>query len=69
MPDLEPILKILWSDSLSRTGNADRTGSRELLTWWRGLITPSYGKKKPEEMEKQREIFLNGTNDRGSVAC
>ena len=65
-PDLEPILKntygvILYQEQVMQIAQV-------LANYSLGgadLLRRAMGKKKPEEMEKQREIFLNGTNDRG----
>ena len=65
-PDLEPILKntygvILYQEQVMQIAQV-------LANYSLGgadLLRRAMGKKKPEEMEKQREIFLQGTGDRG----
>ena len=65
-PDLEPILKntygvILYQEQVMQIAQV-------LANYSLGgadLLRRAMGKKKPEEMEKQREIFLKGTGDRG----
>ena len=65
-PDLEPILKntygvILYQEQVMQIAQV-------LANYSLGgadLLRRAMGKKKPEEMEKQREIFLNGTGERG----
>ena len=65
-PDLEPILKntygvILYQEQVMQIAQV-------LANYSLGgadLLRRAMGKKKPEEMEKQREIFLNGTSKRG----
>ena len=64
-PDLEPILKntygvILYQEQVMQIAQV-------LANYSLGgadLLRRAMGKKKPEEMEKQREIFLNGTDER-----
>ena len=68
-PDLEPILKntygvILYQEQVMQIAQV-------LANYSLGgadLLRRAMGKKKPEEMEKQREIFLKGTGDRG-IEC
>ncbi|MEL0321355.1 MAG: DNA polymerase III subunit alpha, partial [Gammaproteobacteria bacterium] len=65
-PDLEPILKntygvILYQEQVMQIAQV-------LANYSLGgadLLRRAMGKKKPEEMEKQREIFLKGTGERG----
>ncbi|MEC9077293.1 MAG: DNA polymerase III subunit alpha [Pseudomonadota bacterium] len=65
-PDLESILKntygvILYQEQVMQIAQV-------LANYSLGgadLLRRAMGKKKPEEMEKQREIFLKGTSDRG----
>jgi DNA polymerase-3 subunit alpha len=65
-PDLEPILKntygvILYQEQVMQIAQV-------LANYSLGgadLLRRAMGKKKPEEMEKQREIFLKGTGGRG----
>ena len=64
-PDLEPILKntygvILYQEQVMQIAQV-------LANYSLGgadLLRRAMGKKKPEEMQKQREIFLNGTGER-----
>ncbi len=46
------------TDRLSRAGHADRPAVRRLQPRAGRLVETRDGKKKPEEMEKQREIFV-----------
>ena len=65
-PDLEPILKntygvILYQEQVMQIAQV-------LANFSLGgadLLRRAMGKKKPEEMEKQREIFMKGTRERG----
>ena len=65
-PDLEPILKntygvILYQEQVMQIAQV-------LANYSLGgadLLRRAMGKKKPEEMEKQRGIFLKGTGERG----
>ena len=65
-PDLEPILKttygvILYQEQVMQI-------AQQLAGYTLGgadLLRRAMGKKKPEEMAKQRAIFLEGTNSRG----
>ncbi|MBU29821.1 MAG: DNA polymerase III subunit alpha [Gammaproteobacteria bacterium] len=65
-PDLGPILKntygvILYQEQVMQIAQV-------LANYSLGgadLLRRAMGKKKPEEMEKQREIFLKGTSERG----
>lgn len=65
-PDLEPILKptygvILYQEQVMQIAQV-------LANYTLGaadLLRRAMGKKKPEEMAKQREIFTNGATDRG----
>lgn len=68
-PDLEPVLKptygvILYQEQVMQIAQilANYTlGAADLLR-------RAMGKKKPEEMAKQREIFIQGANERGVEA-
>lgn len=69
-PDLEPILKntygvILYQEQVMQIAQV-------LANYSLGgadLLRRAMGKKKPEEMQKQREIFLKGTEGRGIDAA
>lgn len=65
-PDLEPILKntygvILYQEQVMQIAQVLANYSLGAAD----LLRRAMGKKKPEEMEKQRAIFLEGTNARG----
>jgi DNA polymerase III, alpha subunit len=69
-PDHEPILKntygvILYQEQVMQIAQV-------LANYSLGgadLLRRAMGKKKPEEMQKQREIFLKGTGERGIDAA
>ncbi len=68
-PDLEPVLKntygvILYQEQVMQIAQV-------LANYSLGgadVLRRAMGKKKPEEMEKQRVIFLHGTSERGISA-
>lgn len=65
-PDLEPILKntygvILYQEQVMQIAQVLANYSLGAAD----LLRRAMGKKKPEEMEKQRAIFLKGTGERG----
>ena len=50
---------------LPGAGDADRPGDRRLYARWRRPLRRAMGKKKPEEMAQQRDIFVAGAQKNG----
>ena len=66
-PDLKPVLAgDLRRDPVSGTGDADRADSRRLHAWAAPISCAApWAKRKPEEMAKQRSVFVSGAVARG----